>query len=284
MKKNLIIYHSADLDGLFSGAVVKMHLDSKNENYDHIGYNYNEPIPNYKGYKKVFMVDVSFDEKSMVDLKAIYGNDFIWIDHHDRTIKKMEGTGVKMPHGVISLRKEKNYCAAELAYLYLMGEEIPFLLEKVGDYDTFRFKDFDDMESTLDYQYGLDHLVKNITDAEGVLRGDYIHGYIKNLGKTLKESDKKRIKNLITELGFSVFLDGKRFLSLNAPFINPHKFNDIRDEIESYYDGFISYYYDGDKYKYSLRSNKVDVSLIASKFNGGGHRGAAGFSTKELIF
>ena len=34
------------------------------------------------------------------------------------------------------------------------------------------------------------------------------------------------------------------------------------------------------KYKFSLRSNgKVDVSMISSSFNGGGHKMAAGFST-----
>lgn len=44
------------------------------------------------------------------------------------------------------------------------------------------------------------------------------------------------------------------------------------------------YYYDGAKWKYSLRSKaKVDCAEIAATFGGGGHFHAAGFSTKKLI-
>lgn len=35
---------------------------------------------------------------------------------------------------------------------------------------------------------------------------------------------------------------------------------------------------------YSMYSKTVDVSNIAKKYGGGGHRGAAGFNTDKLIF
>ena len=43
-------------------------------------------------------------------------------------------------------------------------------------------------------------------------------------------------------------------------------------------DIFITYVYDGGKYKVRLESFNVDVSKLAEKYGGGGHRGAAGFS------
>ena len=43
--------------------------------------------------------------------------------------------------------------------------------------------------------------------------------------------------------------------------------------------------YNGTQYKYSIYSNKenVDCSKIAEKFGGGGHKGAAGFVSTELL-
>ena len=35
---------------------------------------------------------------------------------------------------------------------------------------------------------------------------------------------------------------------------------------------------------YSMYSKTVDVSEIAKKYGGGGHKGAAGFNTNRLIF
>lgn len=49
------------------------------------------------------------------------------------------------------------------------------------------------------------------------------------------------------------------------------------------YDLLIGFSFDGYRWSYSLRSEKVDCSQIAKKFGGGGHRGAAGFSTTILV-
>ena len=44
--------------------------------------------------------------------------------------------------------------------------------------------------------------------------------------------------------------------------------------------------FNGTKYSYSIFSSNlnVDCSKIAEKYSGGGHKGAAGFSSDELLF
>jgi nanoRNase/pAp phosphatase (c-di-AMP/oligoRNAs hydrolase) len=42
--------------------------------------------------------------------------------------------------------------------------------------------------------------------------------------------------------------------------------------------------FDGEQYTVSLYSKTVDVSEIAKKYGGGGHKGAAGFQCKKLPF
>jgi len=44
--------------------------------------------------------------------------------------------------------------------------------------------------------------------------------------------------------------------------------------------------FDGKKYSYSIFSSNpnIDCSKIAESYGGGGHKGAAGFSSDELLF
>lgn len=48
-------------------------------------------------------------------------------------------------------------------------------------------------------------------------------------------------------------------------------------------DILIGFCTDGKQWRYSLRSDKVDASLIAMQFGGGGHRGAAGFASADFV-
>lgn len=50
------------------------------------------------------------------------------------------------------------------------------------------------------------------------------------------------------------------------------------------YDLCIAYIFDGYKFTVSLYSEKVDVSVIAKSYGGGGHKGAAGFVCEKLPF
>lgn len=49
------------------------------------------------------------------------------------------------------------------------------------------------------------------------------------------------------------------------------------------YDILVGFCTDGKQWRYSLRSDKVDVSFVAMQFGGGGHRGAAGFASADFI-
>ena len=94
--KTACVYHSVDLDGWMSAAIVRHwwrnnNLDSKEPTEDTlcmIGYNYGQPIPDLSEYDKVIMCDISFPE---YDMDCIIQEDnqehrLIWIDHHISTI------------------------------------------------------------------------------------------------------------------------------------------------------------------------------------------------------
>ena len=46
---------------------------------------------------------------------------------------------------------------------------------------------------------------------------------------------------------------------------------------------FILFAFNGTDWTYSLRSSTIDCSKIALKYGGGGHKGAAGFRSNQLL-
>ena len=111
------VYHSIDLDGWMSTAIVK-HWFLTNENNESyivngvrhdrggnihikpksltfIGYNYGQLIPDLSGYDKVIMCDISFpfeqlngmSKSRMYQLYEKLNTNFIWIDHNISAIK-----------------------------------------------------------------------------------------------------------------------------------------------------------------------------------------------------
>lgn len=67
MSKTVCIYHSIDLDGWMSAAIVKHWFynnpngstPSTEDNLDFIGYNYGQPIPDLSEYDKVIDIIIN---------------------------------------------------------------------------------------------------------------------------------------------------------------------------------------------------------------------------------
>lgn len=88
------IYHEADLDGVMSAAIVKKYFKG---DIDLLPYNYGKEIPDVNKYDKVFVVDVSFGNRTrfLFDEWKEKGIDVIWIDHHKTAIDDMRDYEVK---------------------------------------------------------------------------------------------------------------------------------------------------------------------------------------------
>lgn len=71
------IYHEADLDGVMSAAIVKKYFKG---DIDLLPYNYGKEIPDVNKYDKVFVVDVSFGNRTrfLFDEWKEKGIDVIW--------------------------------------------------------------------------------------------------------------------------------------------------------------------------------------------------------------
>src|ERR1043166_3724895 len=84
MSKTICCYHSKDLDGYTSGAIVrKAHPDC-----ELIGWDYGNPIPELGKGNQIVIIDICFPMKDM--LRIAEENKVIWIDHHLSQFKEFE--------------------------------------------------------------------------------------------------------------------------------------------------------------------------------------------------
>ena len=193
------VYHSIDLDGWMSAAIVKHWFNSKRlfearrivnsngtlneETLDFIGYNYGQPIPYLLEYDQVIMVDVSFPFEElkgksvsrMFQLFQKLNANFIWIDHHISAIKDNIGLEYINDKGedtstLFNGLRNTKYAACELTWKYFFpNEPMPEIVRLLGLYDSFRHKGTNEEIKVLEFQYGARAYIKNYEDAYSML-------------------------------------------------------------------------------------------------------------------
>jgi uncharacterized protein len=86
---------------------------------------------------------------------------------------------------------------------------------------------------------------------------------------------------------FRIQFEGIEFLTLNTARCNSLTFESL-DKTETGHNALMGFYFTGTHWSFSLYHSKhrkdIDLSIIASKYGGGGHRGACGFRCKTLPF
>jgi len=306
--KTICIYHSRDLDGWMSAAIIKKwFLESEENNpntLEFLGWDFGDEIPDLSSYDRVIMVDISFSKEDMEKIDLQSSNGLTWIDHHLSAIKSnnfiSERDG-KSRH-VEGLRNTK-YAACELTWKYFFPEEkIPEIVRLLGRYDCFGHKGTDEEQKVLEFQYGARAIIKNYSDAYIYLCIEYRVGgkYNQEINKSILDKGIAIYQYLCTESqqtykkAFPVEFNigGNPGIEKHKSFlcVNQERFNPINFGIDYHkegYDGFACFWYKDGKWMWSLYNDngEVDCSAIAKGYDGGGHKGAAGFvcDTKELL-
>lgn len=286
--KILCIYHSRDLDGWASAAIVNNYYKDKDVSLQLTGWDYGDNIPyDLIGiHDRIIMVDIALPKSTMDSIFNELGTDFIWIDHHKSSIKENDIE-------LITGRQDTNKAACELTWEYFYpNKTIPKLFYYLGMYDSFRHRGTDEEDTTLKIQYSarahfrcpedFDGYFKIIENKDHISDKHIINGLI-DTGESIIEYVKSMAFESIKR-GFEINLKGKIFLTVDENRLNPSKFG--VDYHTMGYDGFASFWYRSsiNKWEFSLYSddNKTDVSKIAKSLGGGGHFGAAGFIVDDI--
>ena len=234
--KILCIYHSIDLDGWMSAAIVRYHFEMKKitSNFEVIdieadtnidkyndddttflfmyGWDYNpDNLPYLYGFDKLIVVDSSLPTQITETVAEAYKSQFIWIDHHVSAIKRLQNVGYSIPNlpdlNTISGLRNTKYAACELTWNYFFpNNDMPMIVELLGGYDSYRFKN--------DPNYTYANQPNNISVEDTLLFQYGARFYMKNhedcyhfLKKFLSDEDYyvENLRNSIVDKGAVVY-------------------------------------------------------------------------------
>lgn len=291
-----IITHN-DLDGYSAGYVALQHFGEQNCDIEHFNYDKEPVIEGYKEGDTVIITDYSLTNDQYRQILAKIGDngDLIWCDHHISAIDRYE----KEPDLCLNGLRSTKYCGAVLTYLFLETDldtedvenlsydeimsNIPEYLRYVDAWDTWK--------TDSPYRKDAEYLNIAINSSLSIpLIGELtccLHDYI-DLGKTYTEykdswakqfRDKYMFKKKMSGINFGVEREIE-IAVLNIGCTNSTYFGEEIDNV----DVCVTMCFNGVEWIVSLYSNKpdIDCSICATIFGGGGHKGAAGCTFKQL--
>ncbi len=267
----MLCLHHNDADGLCAGAIVRRRYGDAVEL---IETNYGRAVPWDKiaPAPTVIITDFSLPKADMLKIYHDKGRNFIWIDHHISAMKEMSDQP-----DIAGLRT-LNEAACVLTWQYFFPDEaVPPAVRYIGDRDIWRFA----YPQTKAFSEGLfyaDTHAANDALWHALFNND--EATIQSLlerGRILLEARLTGIARRVQGHGFETTFNGYRTLAVNLP-----SSGDVGHHICALgYD--VAYVYsesrqDGVVYTcVTLYSETTDVSVLAKKYGGGGHKGAAGF-------
>jgi oligoribonuclease NrnB/cAMP/cGMP phosphodiesterase (DHH superfamily) len=277
----IAIYHSRDLDGICSGAILKKRYPEAKI----IGYDYGEPIPaEIIPDEDLIIADVSFPVPLMVKISQ-QQRSFIWIDHHVSAATEFLALEDK---GHIEFIYDSRVAACELTWKYCFPDTpIPPAVLLLGEYDSWRNQDTHRGKTAIiPFQWGMRILCNSVetfpTEAFGspIASAKFIQNTIvagESVLRYQKLQDARACKG-----AFEAVFEGHPSICLNKGLANSLTFESVWDPEKHHI--MIPFSFNKNRWIVSLFTtrNDVDCSLIASQWGGGGHRKAAGFSVTDI--
>lgn len=288
-------YHN-DADGRCAGFWVALSAGLTNymDECEFIEMDYAKPFPidSIRTNEQIYIVDYSISPDEMRQLLKTT-QDVTWIDHHKTAIEKY----ADFEHEIRGVRYD-GVAGCMLTYCYLhhmtdrgKGDIKPFNISMTGnapkftkliaDWDVWKFDFGDDTRRfiTAFNAYNFeprsrlwdrffnfpDEMACGSLIQEGITMTAFRDGWAKEYMK----------------LGFETEFEGVKCFAVNLGRCNSEYFKSLPD---GKYDVLMPFVFNGEKYTVSLYSKTVDVSEIAKKYGGGGHKGASGFQCKQLPF
>ena len=277
-------YHN-DLDGRGAASiVVQATLNYSKEDYFEVDYVMELPLDLIKEGEQVWFVDYSFKKDTCHILTDLITKncEVIWIDHHTSSINLEK----EFPEFLkIKGLRQEGISGAALVYMYYYNcnfDKVPYYIKLISDYDCWQYKY--DPDTTF-FKLGI---------------GGTEHHPLNDIWNALLEDKEGKQLSTLIATGKSI----KNYIDIENTFYREHF--SYESEIAGYkclvvnkktnswvfgekykeYPLVVVWVFDGSKYAYSIfTSNKdIDCCKIAESYGGGGHKGAAGFNSTELLF
>lgn len=316
-KKIIVIHHSADFDGLFCREIARKFLGDSAE---YIGWDFPDQPLAIPDAETIYVMDLPVDRvfggafhasgKDGVYLGDDVTNRIIWIDHHKSSIEthpawlagyRIDGVAACRLawqwfdyHAKFGVPDVETQLPFKQAFIDRTVSE-PYAVQLAGEYDIWDKRNPD----AEVFQFGLRSMELKPLTWELLLVPELVNERNeKDIGTITVEAllDNGRLlqryqqgvdASVVNYRSFLVKFEGLTFLALNTARCNSLTFA-AKDVPETGHDALMGFYFSGQNVRFSLYHAKhrteLDLSEIAKRYGGGGHRGACGFALDDCHF
>jgi oligoribonuclease NrnB/cAMP/cGMP phosphodiesterase (DHH superfamily) len=264
MKDIVILYHGSCTDGF--GAAYAAWKKFGNE-ASYLAVNHQEPVPAGVAGREVYVVDFSYPKDELLALERS-AKKLVVLDHHIGSKDAVESAKEHI--------FDNDRSGAGIAWGYFHPDEpLPRLLAYVQDNDLWRFalpharEVASYLGNVVRFDFGaFDTLMRDFEDETKFAR-------CVELGRVYREQFDSICEKL-AEAAQEVLLDGHTVLAVNAPRLFRSELGHLLAQRKGPFS--IVWYAHAGSWHFSLRGDgSIDLSHVAKKFSGGGHRNAASF-------
>lgn len=266
MNNIIIIYHKNCADGF--GAAWSAWKKFGDE-ADYLPLQHGDAPPDVKD-KHVYILDFSFDRETIKKMIEV-SKSFLLLDHHASALKELKGLSTSHVH----LNMEKS--GAMLAWEYFNpGKTPPLLIQYIQDRDLWQWN----LPHSKEISASLELEQKTFKNFDKLT--DNVFPDLIKKGISMLEYKDSLVKKVVDKAQTRVLTFGDQELLVGL--VNSCLFqSEVGNVLSSgFYDLGMIYYFNHEKKQYivSIRSStdRVDCSVIAKSFGGGGHPRASGFN------
>jgi len=267
------IYHKEDFDGVTSAAIIKQAMPNVILIPATRSDDFSKLKNKFKEEDTLFIVDFSLSKVLMDEFHNLLGDRLIWIDHHISAMKEQNAE-------INGIRSTKS-AACILTWNFIFSyKKLPIPVKLLGQYDIWDLEDI----NTVYFQYGMKTYIPldpNNKYWKILFNQDVkLIKKILKTGKLIYQHQLNNYKQLLKDNSFTAKWQDYNCIIINAPKTNSIIFDSVKDK----YDLLITFEILKDKtYKVTVYTAKdnIDCSEIVKKFNGGGHKQASGFISKN---
>lgn len=310
----VVIHHSADYDGLFCREIARKFLPEATL----IGWDYGEPVPVILPSTQLYMLDISVDglmERPGLIWIDHHKSAIEKYDHLRPRGWQIDGVAAcRLAWQWFSLRYGSGDAGGDAPVNWPTKQDFidrtvpePLAVRLAGEYDIWDKRDpraelfqhglrsmdltphWAEMLSTKKLTIGevetlVDAQYTDLIETDGSVAPAIVHALLAN-GRGIQYAQTRQNESIIKAYGFTVEFEGLKFLACNHARFNSHLFT---AGLTPEHDACFGFNWDGKKWRVSLYhapgKEHHDLSLIAVKHGGGGHRGACGFKLDKLPF
>jgi oligoribonuclease NrnB/cAMP/cGMP phosphodiesterase (DHH superfamily) len=264
--KPLCIYHGLCADGFTAAWVVwKCFGDGK---VDFHAASHGDPPPEVEG-RDVYLVDFSYPRPIMEEMIR-RTRKLTVIDHHITAAQELEG--LIRNDGVVDGVFDMDKAGCLLTWEWFFKDREPQqVLLTVNDRDLWKFE----LPWTREIFLALTSYPYEFAIWDTLMEADRFES-LRQDGVALERKQQKDIAEIVSAGRHLITLAGHSVPACNVP---PIWASDAGNIMAQGHPFAACFWIDGDKIAFSLRSapEGLDVSEVAKRFGGGGHRHAAGF-------